>query len=341
MKYLKIYICLAALLATALGATDAEASHKAWLMKNSGASCVREYPASGDLYPGIIENYENFGVYVTCPVTLAARSGSSSPVSSRKTWLAAKQARIHYKQPNSPFWCQARAVDSSGSVFYSRGRWSAGTGLRTIELIDSEYDWGGSLEAVDQNTFNQLDIECRVGSRNSSNYTPAELLGVDVATCQNAATCTTVRSDSPAGSSWVQGSGTECGTTGLHSVPYLTRGVQGLTNTDTQAWHGAHCPVTTGSDDSYDHSRIIYNAYLYYAGSAAPSCILVSWDQNGNKQYGNWLTPDPLQSNRLRHPGSFNAGLERSLVFECVLAPNSTINGWSVMQSTTRNSGGQ
>jgi len=341
MNYLKVYLCLAALVATGVASNEAEASHKAWLMKNSGVSCVRQYPEAGDYYPGMVQNKDPWGVYVTCPITLAGRSGSSSdPKSSAKRWLAAKQARIHYKQTSSPFWCQARAENSFGSVYYSRGRWSAGGGVRTMDLIDNEYDWGGALEAAETGDFTQLDFECRVGSRGSGRFPDALLYGVDVATCQYQDECDSVHEDvSQNSESTVQGSGIECAPASSWSAGQLQRTVNGFYNPHDELWGSLSCPITTASDDSFESVRHVHLAHVYWEGPRAPSCRLVSWDAQGNKSWSPYLQQH--SDGYLKTQGSFDAGVEKTLSFECGQPPHTTIVGWEVRHSVTRNSPGR
>lgn len=340
MSYLKTSLCLSVLVVSTVISTDAEASHKAWFMKNSGASCVRQTPTKDDYYPGVVINSASSSLWVTCPVTLAARSGSSSNYDvDRKDWLAAKQARIHYYQPSTaPFLCQARAV-TSGGVYYSRSRYSAGTGVRSISLIDDN-DWGSSLEAVDQSSFEQLDFDCLMGSKHATNNQSAYLYGVDVATCQHQADCHDFTVETPSGTSWVQGSGIECVPSTNVSAPHLRRTVNGYHNSDPQTWRVSHCPITTGVDDSHEHSgRKVTQAFVYWEGPTKPSCQLVSRNYQGNLLVSPFLV-EHSSGGYLRLESSFTAGLERSLGIECHQPPNTTIIGWVVEHSRTYQSAG-
>lgn len=318
---------------------EARATHKSWLLKNSGAQCVLQHPARDDAYPGIVENGERAEVFVSCSVTLAARGGSSAgPRVLTRTWLAAKQARVFIKQVRSRFWCQARAEDFFGNVYWGAKRWSSGNGVQVIDLIEDERDWGGTL-GLGPNYIRQLDFECRIGGGRASN--PAQLFGYDVAICQNSsrAWCTTVRVDGPGRQSWVQGNGIECAASTADGGRFLRRSVYGIKNEGTDR-HSVHCPITQPADDSYEHDRQIYTLEVAYAGPR-PSCRIESFDQRGVLHSSPPLEPgDILRPSTLELPAVFTSGIEKSLAVRCDLPPNSTIEGYLARMSVTRKSGG-
>lgn len=338
-SFLLPWRCLCVAVLCLLSSGELHATHKAWLLKNSGAQCVLQYPRGNDAYPGIIENTEPFGVYVSCSVTLAGRGGSSDNGNPAPTWLRAKQARIFVEDVRSPFWCRARAEDVFGNVYYSAGKWSPGHGFRIIDLIDDERDWGGSLELEEDGFFRQLDFECRLGSRRSASA-PAKLFGYDIAICQNRSTdrCTTVSINGPEGRSTVQGNGIECAASTADGGRLLRRSVLGITN-EGEEEYSVHCPITQPADDSYEHSRKIYSMEVAYTGRM-PGCRIESFDERGNLRRSPTLVPDTLWPNTLALPDAFETGTEKSLALRCELPPRSTIEGYVSSLSVTRKSGG-
>lgn len=331
--------CLSVAALCLLSSGELHATHKAWLLKNSGMQCVLQNPTGDDAYPGIIENTEPFGVYVSCSVTLAARGGSSNNGNPAPTWLRAKQARIFVEDVRSPFWCRARAEDAFGNVYYGAGKWSPGHGFQIIDLIDDERDWGGSLELEEDGFFRQLDFECRLGSRSAS--APAKLFGYDIAICQNRSTdrCTTVRVDRRRGRSTVQGNGIECSASTADGSRQLRRSAFGSTNEGAEAY-SVHCPITQPADDSYEHNPQIHSLKVAYTGRT-PGCRIESFDERGDLHTSPPLERDTFRRNTLRLPaGAFDVGTEKSLALRCDLPPRSTIEGYVSEVSVTRKSGG-
>ena len=277
-----------------------------------------------------------WGLYVTCPVTLAGRGPSSNPVVSEKIWIASKQARIFFKEVNSYFWCRARAEDVWGNVYYGDNNHTNGNlGNQSLNLVNNEHDWGGMLEPNEGLYIEQLDIECRIGSGSAAD--PAKIYGYDIASCQSQQQCTTVRSDNSGPQLFVQGSGIECSPGTSTAATYLQRSELGMKNVgaSTQA---AYCPITQTADDSYEHSRQVQFVKLFYTG-VAPTCRLEGIRADGTLVNSSNFVYKSLPD-RLELPAGLTTGLEKSLAIKCDVPPGSVVEGYVVGMSGTRNSAG-
>jgi hypothetical protein len=335
MKRQFLSLCAIGLLVM-VASTPAEATHKAWLMKNSGGQCAIQVTGRNDFYTGVFENPNSWGVYVTCPITLAARGASFNPSVPERTWISAKEARIFFKQPNSGFTCQAKGQDVGDGVWVGRSNAdSPGQGNQFIDLILNEHDWGGELEAHEQNYIEQLDYECRVGSGSAAD--PARLYGFEVAACQLLSNCNTMSTDSGNQEATVQGSGIECAPGTAAAATALQRSEAGFRNTSGST-QTAYCAITQPTDDSSEHSRSVKGLDLFFTGST-PTCRLESIRANGTQTNSANLTVD-LFPTRLILPAVLTVGPEKSLAIKCDLPPNTTIEGWSARMTITRNSDG-
>lgn len=346
MKYFNAVLAFASFAFASFAlAGSAGATHKAWVLKHPGMACVLQYPSERAGTPGTIENDKPYGVYVTCPGILSSRGGGSRGpwAIPARYWMEAKQARFFVDQPRSPFWCQARAVDSWWTVYYgATNRWSHGRGVHSFDLMEggtsvSARHWGGSLEDLAPEIIVQLDFDCRIGSSGSATA-PGRLFGYDIAICQLARGCTTVRSDNRGASASVQGSGVECEGSTDAGRSVVRRGVNGMTN-PTSSMVSIHCPVIPPVDDSYEHSRTVTGVELRYEGTR-PSCRLESYDATGTKS-----TSPPFEPDFSFRPGflvlrSFSTGRETSMSIQCDLPANATVVGFTARMSVTRISDG-
>src|SRR5262245_51473951 len=315
----------------------AYATHKAWLLKNSGGQCALEVTTRNDVYTGTIDNPNPWGLYVTCPVTLAGRGASSNPVVSEKTWIASKQARIFFKKVNSPFWCRARAEDVYGNVYFGdNNHWSnANLGNQSLNLVNNENDWGGMLEPNEAAYIEQLDIECRIGSGSAAN--PAKIYGYDIASCQRQQQCTTVNSDNSGPQLFVQGSGIECSPGTSTAATYLQRSELGMKNVGAST-QTAYCPITQTADDSSEHNRQVQFVNLFYTG-VMPTCRLEAIQADGTLVNSSNFVYQSLW-NRLELPAGLTTDFEKSLAIKCDVPPGSVVEGYVVGMSGTRNSDG-
>lgn len=187
--------CLALVLIALLFSGSSNATHKAWVLKNSGLSCMIKSPGADPnsyWYNQYGLNYFNqdFAVGVSCPVNLANRwrkvhNGSTSPLQTR--WLRTRWAGIDYFSDGGSFAgldfsmvCNAMmGVDDS---IYISDSILAGTqyGAQRLEFVNivSGKDWGGSLLTNEESFVESLNYNCYM----SPGY--RAISGYDVAPCE-------------------------------------------------------------------------------------------------------------------------------------------------------------
>ncbi|MDB4982234.1 MAG: hypothetical protein JWM82_2986 [Myxococcales bacterium] len=151
----RIIIGASALLLSSAGV--AHATHKAWVLRQSGASCqvinpgnttTDTYRTEVGLYNGYFGAVNFNAVSVQCPVALSGMFGGTSggTAFSKQAWLAAREAKV-WVDAASKMTCKAEALSNTGSELISRSVSSTGSGLQAIVIKQDAVgaNWGGTL----------------------------------------------------------------------------------------------------------------------------------------------------------------------------------------------------
>ena len=347
---------------------DALASHKSWILQNSGSKCSLD-TSNGEEDFGTALSWNpvdpNSTAYhnVVCPFSLAGRWASSG----NYNFGANKRAQLYNAMvyamvpTGQAMNCVVRGRMENDNLYFGASHWNTSTGLTTIFLNSLRNDWGGELQSHRNEELESLDVVCSMPPY-------ASIIGYKLRTCQfNTDSCRGLGDEVPSDAdgtgpvgpiSATQTSGIEC--TATNSYGDIRIGVDGAKNyLSTPPDEGAEivCPMTPPSDDTYTHARTMSFTKIYYTpygpnsaqgGCAAtwpptcPSCSLEALDKEGNwrasgqfdyggsKGGGTEYLELPFSSQRLENVR------EISMVARCILPPLQTIVGVSSIATQTR-----
>jgi hypothetical protein len=360
MKTKPILISIVGLVGWSGATGTAHATHKSWVLKNSGGQCFfTSYSGVDSDLPSNrmeISNWSTSARYAICPLPLSARWGSSAgaAIFSPPRWARAmtgKAVIVNNNTAGSVFDCVARARLADESIYYSRLATTTTTGPQALRVaIDS--DWAGILEAAEGSALKSLDFECRVPANNAGN--PSYINGYHVKICQFTQQCNATGDDEgpplegldfDGDYAYVQTNGFECMATDRYEADMVTREYQGIKNTASYR-HLVFCPITPPADDSWWHQRKVEKARVYYknsngASSPAPECFL-EWRQHSASLYSlvdAWSNNFVLQqgTDYVEQPTStISIGVDVALGVGCFIEPNQTIKGVTARLSLTR-----
>jgi hypothetical protein len=255
----------------AMGGTRAFATHKSWVLKNSGANCrFAEYQPGESVANNVdLENTRSSATARTavCPITLASRWGGRNPttgatISTPVTWAAVRSAKIVVSKPtNAALACGVSARKTNGTLFFSRRVSTTGTGtqeLQIIQRVNGVNKWGpfqpNDLDPEKASSFEAMFFECTVPSVpgtkihfyhiNLCHNTTMECTGDGEGTSStpNVSNCTL-------DTSWSQSSGIECMPTSATDQSML-RHTGGISNFG-DGNKSVFCPITPPPDDSW------------------------------------------------------------------------------------------
>jgi hypothetical protein len=256
------------LLLSAAVARPASAHHEAWILRDSGVQCAFNTPLSGgyDNYYDGLYNGATYSRWMSCPVSLSARWGSSSPSYGTSLWGRASAAAIYVvnQKPGTAFSCQAQARVASGGLRYSRVvSTTAGGDQRLMPNFAS--DWGGTFEAAKGERLTSLEFACQVPANYSGVY------GYKVRMCIRNSACVPNGDFGESGASLappaltdsVQTSGIACMSSDDIN---LVRSELGAKNVGTN-YVSVFCPITPPADDTNEvGSRKAHQVRVYYRG---------------------------------------------------------------------------
>jgi hypothetical protein len=346
-RIIVIGLALFLLLSTA-APRAASAHHEAWILRDSGVQCAFNQPISGgsDNYYDGLYNSASYTRWMSCPVSLSARWGSSSPSYGTALWGRASAAAIYVVngKPGTAFSCQAQARVASGGLRFSRVvSTTAGGDQRLMPNFDS--DWGGTFEAAKGEKLTSLEFVCQVPANHSGVY------GYKVRMCIRNSACVQNGGYGESGASiappaltdWVQTSGIACMAS---DDVNLVRSELGAKNVGTN-YVSVFCPITPPADDTNEiGSRKANKVSVYYrgktraAGESPPTCQLHArtrnWSNSSNsttdkvvsgafvKEEGEIVTLDNFVVGK-GSDGSSRADIALSV--DCDLPPGYTIQG--------------
>jgi hypothetical protein len=271
-------------------APNASAHHESWILKNAGASCAFENPdLTGNDYATVYlfnsSGATGVGRWMTCPVALSARWGSTSPSYAPTRWARAYSAIIYgVNNTTSNFTCIARATMDSDIQRFSQTTQTFTNGEVKLHpaftRANGVSDWGGTLESFEGQTVRALDFQCQVPGNGSGVWGYKVRMCIRNAACGDSSDPDGERFTTPGGirSEQVQTSGQECLSSGNSSIE---RGFFGIRNNGP--WpDGVWCPITPSADDTNDPTNRLMSSTVYYkAGGSfgadpAPTCYLVA-----------------------------------------------------------------
>ena len=225
--------------------------------------------------------YDSNGAMVDCPVSLAARWGSSGVGLYNfqpERWTNAMWGNVYaLNGPSGVVTCWAVAELATSTFYGQTVTGGSGTGLQTIAVNSGDF-WGGDLQAHESDVVQALTYECSLPEY-------AFLVGYKAKMCQapynpncndDAGNDEGV-SSSDGTSTFIQESGTSCVAQMDSSQIYRT--FSGISNADPNPNENdtVICALTPPADDSSEHPRRVYNTRVYYVGgSNAAGC-----EQNG------------------------------------------------------------
>jgi hypothetical protein len=244
----------------------ASAHHESWVLRNSGMECAFHAPGTPGQDNFFVSTANNapFTRSVSCPVTLAARWGSSSPAYPVARWARAYSALVYVNNiQGSSLSCSAQARLGSGTMRFSRTV-STTTGGDQPLVVNSSSNWGGDLETFKGDTIRSLNFHCQLPNSTS-------VLGYKVRMCIRNASCRDV--SVPDGETWasepnttatepVQASAIDCKSTN----PNVARSEFGIRNHGTD-FASVLCPIVPSVDDTNEMiNRRITSTSVYYRG---------------------------------------------------------------------------
>lgn len=340
----------------------AHATHKNWLLRNSGAACSFSKPVVAEEWYDTSLNYYKYPPtspdrYAVCPVSLAGRWGSSGAISFQPVRNAkAMWANVYAYHPGTAgrvISCKAVArLGSTGSLYYSRSATATGQGHKRLSFMTVAQDWGGDLETNESLTLMSLDFGCTIPP-------DARINGYKVKICQRGGACDDASGndndlDSTEGLfSPVQVSGIEC--TAQNHYGTFKRSENGIKNHGT-VFTGEDkvlCPIAPPADDSYEHQRTVQRARVYFRGNnkgwtgcaasnSCPACYIVASDRAGNYYMSQLMDVPTAGAGYVEQKSGerFATKQEIGLAFKCEVPPGYTIVGGTAELSVTRISGG-
>jgi len=339
----------------------ASAHHEAWILRDSGVQCAFTTPISGgaDNYYDGLYNGASYSRWMSCPVSLSARWGSSSPSYGTALWGRASAAAIYVvrQKPGTAFSCQAQARVASGGLRFSRAvSTTAGGDQRLMPNFAS--DWGGTFEAAKGEKLTSLEFACEVPANYSGVY------GYKVRMCIRNSGCVPNGGYGESGGSIASGSLTDwVQTSGIACMAYddvnLVRSELGAKNVGTN-YVSVFCPITPPADDTNEvGSRKANEVSVYYrsktgaADQPPPTCQL-------HARTRNWSSPSNFTTDKVVS-GAFpkkdievvtlnnfivgkgadgTSRADIALTVHCDLPPGYTIQGISSIIATPAVSGG-
>lgn len=168
---------LAAAVTIAAASAPAFATHKNWVLRNTGSQCAFATPGLGtDNHSSGTFNGASYARFANCPVSLSARWGSTSSPSFAPPLSGAAMSAVVYVVNNAAgqeLYCMARARMGSGgqlgSLYYNRTvtRTAGGDGLVSVAYGS---DWAETMEPNQALTMRSLDLECRIPANFSGVY---------------------------------------------------------------------------------------------------------------------------------------------------------------------------
>lgn len=266
-RIIVIGVAIFLLLSTAATRT-ASAHHEAWILRDSGVQCAFNQPLSGgmDSYYDGLYNGATYSRWMSCPVSLSARWGSSSPSYGTSLWGRASAAAIYVTngKPGTAFSCQAQARLPSGALYYSKVVSTTAGGDQRL-MPNTASSWGGTFEAVKGERIASLEFACQVPGNYSGVY------GYKVRMCIRNAACVPNGAAGESGSSlapaaltdYVQTSGIACMSSDDIN---LVRSELGAKNVSSN-YVSVFCPITPPADDTHEvASRKASKIRVYYRG---------------------------------------------------------------------------
>ena len=166
--------------------SDAWATHKAWLLIDSGTSCQPSLSGPDVVYSyGAIRNNGTSTKGVECPVTLAGRYGASTSVVGffpMTQSMRARSGRVHVYDGNSSqnVSCFAYTLASNGASYYSSSVSSSGLGGQSLIIHNDPQGAPGTWG----NTMANIDVAIRALGYHCSLPTETFVSGYDVNLCQ-------------------------------------------------------------------------------------------------------------------------------------------------------------
>jgi hypothetical protein len=363
MRTLKLIPILVVPLVVVAAAKPASATHKNWQLKNSGSQCFfTSYPSNFPPWGNHeIANLLDTAQYAVCPVTLAARWGSSAssafPVPRWAAAMSAKAVIVNNNTNGSVFDCLGRARLSTQSIYFSQRATTTTTGPQALIVLSSS-NWGGTLEAMETNQLKSLDLDCRIPGVPTQG-SPSSIQGYQVKICQQLQQCDDGEGpthegyplggpDTDGDYAYVQTSGFECMVADYNEADHVQRSYAGITNTASYGF-GVFCPLTQPADDSWFHQRTMDETRVYYRNPnggtpANPSCVISA--RSHTTLYvlqdlgSNDLVPQTGTDYVQQPTNAFPVGLDVTVGVWCDLWPGQTLKGVTSRMSLTAISGG-
>jgi hypothetical protein len=346
-KFTLIGLVASLLLMTGLAA----ATHKTWMLKNSGANCVWATPSTNDrLGIAYLYNYTTSSRMAICPVALSGRWGSNGPGGygfNAKRWGAVRSAIVYGQRQGAGYRtlsCSGWMKASNGSNYFSQTVYNSGDLGMAKMVIASEQEpflnppsvgWGGTLEANEGLTAVSLDYYCSVPDRSA-------ILGYKAQTCQTYEDCyegqdPEYANGSGVAGSWAQTSGIECAPTS-DSPTNIWWSHRGMTVTGNSPLT-VFCPITPVADDTHEINREVRYTTVRFAGGSAssscvssgtcPSCRLMWFGRDGLQYNSPPFAIDSAGNSKVAQSftDKYNVGREVSLGVECRVPSGVSIEG--------------
>ncbi|HET9956170.1 MAG TPA: hypothetical protein VFQ61_16800 [Polyangiaceae bacterium] len=353
---MKISALLAMATACLLTSGFAFATHKAWLMKNSGADCQFLSATAGDTVTtgGALKNSTAGNRTALCPQTLASRWGSNgTPVFDARTGVDARHAAVYlnHQTASSAASCYAVMTASTGALYYSATVSDSGAaGVGRITLANQIGDTGAWAAGLG-NTIEANEDLYAVGLAYVCTLPPnTSVLGTKVKLCQLSTDCHESGSDAEfdhvGGTSTlrqnVQTNGIECSAT--QNPSQIVKSENGIKNNGPAA-NTVFCPIVPPADDTAEVTRDMWFTSVYYSGGSdasncvssgtCPSCNLTWTDHAGVVSNGAVIAKDTSATFKLSQNGPVRVGTEVAVGVLCTLPAATTLEGITAQTTIT------
>lgn len=353
---MKISSILAIVSACSFSTALASASHKAWLLKSTGAECQFVGATAGDVVAdsGWLLNSGSSSRSTNCPLVLASRWGSNGTTPfDAKTWVDARSAIVYLRNfgaTSQTATCYAVMESNQGSLYYSAALTkTAGAGVFRIDLATQSAGVGAwaanassTLEQNETATAQALSFVCSVPPNTG-------VLGTKAKLCQFTEDCFESNGDpenEEGGATsnvfnYVQTSGIECSSTSTPSN--VGKGYDGTSV--SFAAQNLFCPISTPADDTHEHRRRLRFQALRYSGGSdvstcvgagtCPSCRIVWYERDGVPHVGPVLSKSSSSSRLLTNLDLLEVGREVGLGMSCTVPPGVIIEGMTTSVSVS------
>lgn len=358
-RHLAIGIASLALSATAT--RTASAHHEAWVLRESGTQCSFIQPEGDwrDYYRDGLFNWAPYRRWMSCPLSLSARWGSSNTGTIPTYWAMASTAAayVYNAAPGEEFYCAVQAQMASGAILYSQTVTSTATGdLRLMPNWNS--DWSGSLGPAKLQELYSLEFVCLVPPNGSGVY------GYKTRMCIRNECVADAFGEGAYGEANTrqQGLWDEVQTSGIaclaNNNDNLVRSELGAKNVGT-GYVSVVCPISPPADDTNEvPQRLIQHAVAWYKSSPGGTEVPICQLHSSMRAYGdplNTLTEAVVSSpftpvgDKSVELYNFSVGtapdgsskVDIALTINCELPPGYTLQGVTARIGIPPVSGGQ